>query len=93
MNDMTLFSTVYASDTVAVITTAAQTDTVKQWISMAITILAGIFSIALTIIKIIKWWKDAKKDGKIDDDEIDDLEHILEDGQKDLTDKANKEDK
>lgn len=75
MNDTTLFSTIWGADAVAVVGTAVQMDEVKQWISMAITIVAGIVSIALSIWK---WWKSAKKDGKIDEKEIEDLQQILD---------------
>lgn len=75
MNDTTLFSTIWGADAIAVVGTAVQMDEVKQWISMAITIVAGIVSIALSIWK---WWKSAKKDGKIDEKEIEDLQQILD---------------
>lgn len=75
MNDTTLFSTIWGADAIAVVGTAVQMDEVKQWISMAITIIAGIVSIALSIWK---WWKSAKKDGKIDEKEIEELQDILE---------------
>ena len=75
MNDTTLFSTIWGADAIAVVGTAVQMDEVKQWISMAITIIAGIVSIALSIWK---WWKSAKKDGKIDEKEIEDLQQILD---------------
>ena len=76
MNDLSLFGTIYSCDAVAVVTTAVQTDEVKQWISMVITILAGVVSLALSIWK---WWKMAKKDGKIDEKEIEELQNILDD--------------
>lgn len=75
MNDTTLFSTIWGADAVAIVGTAVQMDEVKQWISLAITIIAGIVSIALSIWK---WWKSAKKDGKIDEKEIEDLQQILD---------------
>lgn len=75
MNDTTLFSTIWGADAIAVVGTAVQMDEVKQWVSMAITIVAGIVSIALSIWK---WWKSAKKDGKIDEKEIEDLQQILD---------------
>lgn len=75
MNDTTLFSTIWGADAIAVVGTAVQMDEVKQWVSMTITIVAGIVSIALSIWK---WWKSAKKDGKIDEKEIEDLQQILD---------------
>ena len=75
MNDFTTFSAIWGCDAVAVIGTAVQTDEVKQWVSMIFTIIAGLISVALSIWK---WWKSAKKDGKIDEKEIEELQDILE---------------
>lgn len=90
MNDLTLFSTIYSCDAVAVVTTAVQTDEIKQWISLGFTIIA---SIATLILSICKWVKMAKKDGKIDKKEIEDLQHIIEDGVDKITDVGEKEEK
>ena len=75
MNDLTTFSAIWGCDAVAIIGTAVQTDEVKQWVSMIFTIVASIVSLVLSIIK---WWKSAKKDGKIDEKEIEELQDILE---------------
>lgn len=75
MNDLTTFSAIWGCDAVAIIGTAVQTDEVKQWISMIFTIVASIVSLVLSIMK---WWKSAKKDGKIDEKEIEELQNILE---------------
>lgn len=53
----------------AATSTALQPNEVWQYIQMAITIVAGLISI---ILGLRAWWKDAKKDGKIDKEEIKD---------------------
>ena len=57
--------------------TALQTSEVLQIISIVITIIGGLITIALGVRA---WWKDAKKDGKIDKEEIKDLTDIVGDG-------------
>lgn len=52
------------------ILTAIQTNEVFQYISLGLTILSTIVAIAFTIWK---WWKKAHEDGKITQEEIDDL--------------------
>lgn len=48
--------------------TAIQSNEVLQTISLVITILGGIIS--MIVIPILNWWRQAKKDGKITNDEI-----------------------
>lgn len=57
--------------------TALQTNEVLQTISLAITILGGIITI---IMALLTWWKNAKKDGKITKDEIEEGVEILQEG-------------
>lgn len=52
------------------ILTAVQSDQIFQYISLALTILSTLVAIAYTIWK---WWRKAKEDGKIDEEEIKDL--------------------
>lgn len=60
--------------------TAVQPDDILRWISLGLTILATIISIAFTVYK---WYNKAKADGKITPEEV-----------KELTDTIfNKEDK
>lgn len=66
---------------VAGTSTALQPNEVWQYIQMGITIIAGIISI---ILGIRAWWKDAKKDGKIDKDEIKDGIDIIMGGANDI---------
>ena len=54
-------------------------------------IIEFIFSAILTCVilayRIWKWWREAKKDGKITDDELDELGNIIEDETKGKGDK------
>ena len=66
---------------VAGTSTALQPNEVWQYIQMGITIIAGIISI---ILGLRAWWKDAKKDGKIDKEEIKDGIDIIMGGGKEI---------
>lgn len=50
-------------------------------IGVIIAIISGL------VIPLIKWWKEAKKDGKIDADELDEAVKIIESGTQDVADK------
>lgn len=69
--------------------TALQTNEVLQTISLVITIVGGL--ITFIIMPIITWYKNAKKDGKIDADELKDGVKIIVEGseklQEDINDK------
>ena len=65
----------------AATSTVLQPNEIWQYIQMAITIVAGLISI---ILGLRAWWKDAKKDGKIDKEEIKDGIDIILDGGKDI---------
>ena len=61
-----------------------------------VTIICAVLGLAITIvcsivIPIVKWWRNAKKDGKIDNEELDELSDILSKGNDDINQK-NKED-
>lgn len=56
--------------------TAVQTSEVFQIVSLVITCLAGLFTIVYTIWK---WYRRAKADGKITEDEVDELMDELKD--------------
>lgn len=75
---------------VSATTTAIQPDAVFQYISIAITIISGLISI---ILGLRAWWKDAKKDGKIDKEEVKDAIEIVEDGLNGIKDKTQKGEK
>ena len=69
---------------VAGASTAIQPNEILQYVQLAITIIAGLISIALGLRA---WWKDAKKDGKIDKEEIEDAVDIVMGGVKGINDK------
>ena len=58
--------------------TAVQVDEVLKYISLGITILGGIIS--MIIIPIWNWYKEAKRDGKITKQEIEEGVKIASDG-------------
>lgn len=70
----------YMADGLAVVFSVVQPDMLFKYISFGLTIIATLFSLAFTILQLIKWWKDAKKDGKITKEELDDAETIIKDG-------------
>lgn len=59
--------------TVMAIATVLQTNEWLQNIQIVICIIAGILGIILTLWKLIKMYQIAKKDGKIDEDEKQEL--------------------
>lgn len=74
--------------------TSLQTSEVLQIISLIITILGG--TLTLIVIPIYNWYKNAKKDGKIDKEEIDEAVHIIQNGTdsiKEVIDSNKKEEK
>ena len=79
----------YIGDAVAVVFTAMQTDAVFQYISLGLTILATLCSIAISMLQLWKWWKNAKKDGKITEEEINDGQKIIEDIKQHIEDGKN----
>ena len=70
--------------------TAVQDNPVFQTITL---ILSIITSIVLLAYRIWKWWKEAKKDGKITKEEIKDGIDIVASGVKDIVDKTKKGEK
>ena len=70
---------------VAGTSTAIQPNQVLQYIQLAITIVAGLISI---ILGLRAWWKDAKKDGKIDKEEVEDAIDIVMGGVNYIKDKS-----
>ena len=59
---------------------AIQQNEVLQIISF---VLSSITSIVIIFLRLWSWWKDAKKDGKIEKEEIDEAIDIIEDSRKD----------
>lgn len=64
---------------------AVQSKELFEWISLILAILS---TILIIIMNVRKWWKEAKEDGKIDEDEVDELIDIVSDGVEDLKDKV-----
>lgn len=64
--------------------TSFQTNEILQTISIVITIIGGIITI---VMALLNWWNKAKKDGKIDKEEIKEGIDIVVDGVKTLEDK------
>ena len=58
--------------------TATQTNETLQTISLIITILGGI--VTLIVLPLLNWYRSAKKDGKIDADELVDGAKTLQEG-------------
>ena len=79
-----------AGTSLSVVGTASQTNELLQDISLVLTIIGTLITIAMALIN---WWKSAKKDGKIDSDEIQDAVDIIKDGVDSIKDKQDKEDK
>lgn len=85
----TLFVGVSSSAFVGVLA-AIQVDDIMRWINLALAILSTLLSLAFTLWK---WYRNAKKDGKISEDEIDDLVNTLEQGKESVTEIIEKEKK
>ena len=66
--------------------TATQTNDVLQTISLVITILGGL--ITFIIVPLITWYQQAKKDGKITRDEVEQAKDIVVNGSKEIKDKV-----
>jgi len=64
--------------------TGLQTNDVLQTISLVITIIGGL--ITFIIVPLVNWYKNAKKDGKIDKDELKDGVDIIVEGSEKLKD-------
>lgn len=65
--------------------TAIQTNEILQTISIVLTIIGTLITITMAIVN---WWKNAKKDGKIDEDEINEGLGIIKDGIEQIKDKT-----
>lgn len=65
--------------------TAIQTNEILQTISIVLTIIGTLITITMAIVN---WWKNAKKDGKIDEEEINEGLGIIKDGIEQIKDKT-----
>ena len=89
MKNTTETAMIFGADATAVVFTAIQPDDILRWISLTLTIVATIISIGLSVWR---WWKAAKKDGKIDEDEIEELQDIFESAHKETKKEEKKKD-
>lgn len=80
----------YIASAVACITTAIQSDEIFSYVSLSLTILSIVVSLAFTIYR---WYKVATGDGKINKEEIDDLMKNINEGVNELNDAVNNFDK
>ena len=71
--------------------TALQVNEVLQTISLIITILGGLVS--LVLIPLLNWYRNAKKDGKIDAEELTEAAKIVKDGTNKIKSQVEGEDK
>lgn len=67
------------------ILTAMQTSEVFQVISLVLSIVT---SVVILLYRVWRWYKEAKKDGKIDEGELDQLVDIVKEGKEDIEEKA-----
>ena len=65
----------------SIVGTSIQTNEVLQMISLILTIMGTIITIAMALLN---WYKQAKRDGKITKDEIKDAVDIISDGIEDI---------
>ena len=71
--------------------TAVQTNEILQTISLVITIVGAIIS--FIIVPLITWYQNAKKDGKITKEELDDAKDIVIQGGKEVKDQVDRKEK
>ncbi len=80
----------YIASAVACITTSLQSNEIFSYVSLSLTILSIVVSLAFTIYR---WYKVATDDGKINKEEIDDLMKNINEGVNELNDAVNNFDK
>ena len=79
MTDKTLFGLIGTG--VGAVGAGLSVNELQAIISIVVTILGFLISVAIPwIIKLVKWWKKAKKDGKVDENELEELEGIIKEG-------------
>ena len=66
------------SGSVCLLSTISQANENLQTIQLIICIITGVITLGLTIWRLIKTYKEAKKDGKIDEEEKKKLEEMRE---------------
>lgn len=64
------------------------TDKLDHIVSIVCAVIGLLITITISvIIPLVKWWKKAHKDGKIDEEELDELSTILKDGKESIENK------
>ena len=66
---------------------------VETWARIVGLVLSVIISILIIVDKIRTWWKNAKADGQITEDEIKEGIEIIQDGAKEIKDHIDKDNK
>lgn len=67
---------------------AISTEQLESIVSMICSITGVLITLVVCIIiPVIKWWNKAKIDGKIDNEELDELGQIIQKGEDDLNNK------
>lgn len=61
--------------------TLAETNEYFKFVELILSIVMTLFII---VVNIVSWYKKSKKDGKIDEKEIEELKEIVEDGKEKL---------
>ena len=64
--------------------TAIQTNEILQIVELVISILTTLF---ILFVNVYAWWKKASADGKIDKEELDELQNIVNKEKENLEDK------
>lgn len=59
---------------------------IEAWARIVGLVLSVIISILIIVDKIVTWWKKAKADGKIDEDEIKEGVEIIKNGAQEIKD-------
>ena len=77
----------YIFDGIALALAGIQVEEIFKWVQLSLGLLATLISVAFTLWQ---WWKRAKKDGKITEEEINEAVDIIT---KPLDDKEDKEKK
>lgn len=77
----------YGLNAVEYVSILTQANELFQLIQLILTIATTLF---ILIIKIISWYNKAKKDGKIDNNELEELSTIIEEGKEKIKDDTQK---
>ena len=66
---------------------------IEEWARIVGLVLSVVISILIIVDKLRTWWKNAKADGRITRDEIEEGIKIIEDGTKEIKDHIDKDKK